>query len=152
MTRTTAREIAVHLSFEAVMNPMKTDELIGGLFDEEYYATLASEDELYAEYPDERQLQYIKRLASGVAEHSAELDAYIAKYAKNWRFERISRVAAAIMRTAMFEMLYMPEIPYKAAVNEAINLSRGYEGEDTVRFINGVLAGFIKGELNVEEQ
>ena len=92
------------------------------------------------------------RLASGVAEHSAELDAYIAKYAKNWRFERISRVASAIMRTAMFEMLYMPEIPYKAAVNEAINLGRGYEDEETVRFINGVLAGFIRGELNVGDQ
>ncbi len=76
------------------------------------------------EYPDDKQLDYIKRLATGVAAHSAELDDYIGKYAKNWRFERISRVAAAIMRTAMYEVLYMPDVPFKAAVNEAVELAK----------------------------
>ncbi len=146
MTRTNAREIAVHLSYEAAMNPKKTEELLDGFFDREYYDTLKTEAELYGEYPDDRQLEYIRRLASGVAEHSAELDEYIAKYAKNWRFERISRVAAAIMRTAMFEVLYMPEVPYKAAINEAVELAKKYESREVVSFINGVLGGFVEGE------
>ncbi len=151
MTRTTAREIAVHLSYETVMNPMKTDELLDSFFNKEYYDTLKTETDLYEEYPDDRQLDYIRRLAAGVADHSAELDDYIAKYAKNWRFERISRVAAAIMRTAMYEVLYMPEVPYKAAVNEAVELAKKYENRDVVSFINGVLGGFIAGETGLEK-
>jgi N utilization substance protein B len=151
MTRTTAREIAVHLSYETVMNPMKTDELLDSFFNKEYYDTLKTETDLYKEYPDDRQLDYIRRLAAGVAQHSAELDDYIAKYAKNWRFERISRVAAAIMRTAMYEVLYMPEVPYKAAVNEAVELAKKYEDRDVVSFINGVLGGFIAGETGIEK-
>jgi N utilization substance protein B len=79
-----------------------------------------------------------------VAEHSAELDEYIAKYAKNWRFERISRVAAAIMRTAMFEVLYMPEVPYKAAINEAVELAKKYESREVVSFITASW-GFCRG-------
>ena len=149
MTRTAAREIAVHLSFEESVNPMNIEEMLDRFFDRDYYATLSGEDELYSEYPDEKQLMYIRRLAGGVAEHSAELDSYIAKYSKNWRFERISRVAAAIIRVAMFERLYMPdEIPYKAAINEAVSLAKGYEDRDVVRFVNGVLGGFVKGELD----
>ncbi len=148
MTRTAAREIAVHLSFEESVNPMDAGEMFDVFFDREYYATLSSEDELYSDYPDDAQLRYIRRLAGGVAEHSAELDSYIEKYSRNWRFERISRVAAAIIRVAMFELLYMPEeIPYKAAINEAVTIAKGYEEPDVVRFVNGVLGGFVKGEL-----
>lgn len=147
MTRTTAREIAVHLSFEEGINPMSVEEMLDRFFDREYYETLAAEDRLYSEYPDERQLQYIRRVAGGVAEHSAELDSYIEKYSKNRRFERVSRVAAAIIRVAMFELLYMPEIPGKAAINEAVSLAKGYEDADVVRFVNGVLGGFVNGEL-----
>jgi N utilization substance protein B len=151
MTRTSAREIAVHLSYEAVMNPMKTEDLINTFFNREYYDTLKDEYELYEEYPDEKQLEYIRRLASGVAEHSVELDEYISKYSKNWRFERIPRVAAAIMRTAMFEVMYMPEIPMKAAINEAIELAKKYETKEVVSFVNGVLGGFINGEAQFKD-
>jgi N utilization substance protein B len=149
MTRTSAREIAVHLSYETVMNPVKTEELLETFFNREYYDTLKDEYELFEEYPDEKQLNYIRRLAAGVAEHSVELDEYISKYSKNWRFERIPRVAAAIMRTAMFEVLYMPEIPLKAAVNEAVELTKKYEDKDVVSFVNGVLGGFINGETHI---
>ncbi|MBO4330931.1 MAG: transcription antitermination factor NusB [Oscillospiraceae bacterium] len=149
MTRTAAREIAVHLSFASSVNPMNISEMLEVFFDGDYYTTLSREDELYSEYPDEAQLRYIRRVALGVAEHAAELDSYIAKYSKNWRFERISRVAAAIIRVAMFELLYMPgEIPCKAAINEAVSLAKGYEEADVVRFVNGVLGGFVKGELD----
>lgn len=151
MTRTSAREIAVHLSYEAVMNPMKTEDLINTFFNREYYDTLKDEYELYEEYPDEKQLEYIRRLASGVAEHSVELDEYISKYSKNWRFERIPRVAAAIMRTAMFEVMYMPEIPMKAAINEAIELAKKYETKEVVSFVNGVLGGFLNGEAQFKD-
>lgn len=146
MTRTNAREIAMHLSFATVMNRTEIREMLDSFFDREYYETLASEDDAYAEYPDDKQMSYIRRVAEGVSAHAAELDGYIEKYARNWAFERISRVAAAIMRTAMFEILYLPEVPYRVAANEAVELAKTYEGQETAGFINGILAAFIEHE------
>jgi N utilization substance protein B len=146
MSRTAAREIAMHLSFATVMNRMDIREMLDDFFDRDYFATLAEEDPVYAEYPDDKQLSYIRRVAEGVSVHAAELDGYIGKYAKNWQFSRISRVAAAILRTAMYEILYLPEVPYKAAANEAVELAKTYEGKETAGFINGILASFIADE------
>ena len=146
MTRRTAREIAMHLSFATVMNRMDIREMLDAFFEPDYFATLGSEDEAYADYPDEKQMSYIRRVAEGVSEHAAELDGYIEKYAKNWEFSRISRVAAAILRIAMYEILYLPEVPYKAAVNEAVNLAKLYEDSATASFVNGILASFIREE------
>lgn len=150
MTRRQAREIAVHLSFEVGMNPGTMPEILERLFDREYYDTLADEAEVYAQFPDDNQMNYIKRVASGIGEHAAELDHYIEKYAKNWKISRISRVAVAVMRTAMFEVLYMPEVPDSAAISEAVELSKKYEDKETVSFINGILGSFIRGEVSGE--
>ncbi len=146
MTRRTAREIAMHLSFATVMNRMDIRQLLDAFFEPEYFATLQTEDEAYAEYPDDKQLAYIRRVAQGVSEHAAELDGYIEKYAKNWEFARISRVAAAILRVAMYEILYFPEVPYKVAANEAVELAKTYEGRDIAGFVNGILSAFIESE------
>ena len=148
MTRTTAREIAMHLSFATVMNRTEIRQMLDDFFEPAYFATLQSEDEAYAEYPDEKQLRYIRQVAEGVSVHAAELDGYIAKYARNWEFSRISRVAAAIMRTAMYEILYLPEVPYKVAANEAVELAKTYEGRDIAGFLNGILAAFIENEYH----
>ena len=148
MTRTTAREIAMHLSFATVMNRTEIGEMLDSFFDPDYFSTLQTEDAVYSEYPDEGQLRYIRRVAEGVSAHAAELDGYIEKYARNWEFSRISRVAAAIMRTAMYEILYMPEVPYKAAANEAVELAKTYEGRDIAGFVNGILASFIENEYH----
>ena len=82
-----------------------------------------------------------------MAEHAAELDGDIEKYAKGWRFERISLVASAIMRVAMYEMLYMADIPAGVAINEAVEIAKNYESPEVVRFINGILGSFVRGEL-----
>jgi len=148
MTRTVAREIAVRLCFSISENPSDPVELLSRIFEDEYYSTLKAEDKLYKESPDEKQLEYINRLVRGVFEHSAELDDYIEKYAVGWKFGRISRTAVAIMKTAMFEVLYMPDVPDKAAINEAIELSKRYEPPETVSFINGVLGGFSRNEVS----
>ena len=146
MRRTAAREIAVRLCFCVSENPSEPDELLSRVFEEEYYSTLKTEDELYNTSPDARQLDYITRLVTGVYEHAAELDGYIDKYSVGWKFGRISRTAAAIMKTAMFEVLYMPDIPDRAAINEAVELAKRYEPPETVSFINGVLGSFTRGE------
>ena len=78
----------------------------------------------------------------------AELDGYIAKYAKGWSFARIPLVASAIMRVAMYEMLYMPEIPNGAAINEAVEIAKKYETPETVKFMNGILGSFVRQEVS----
>ncbi len=92
------------------------------------FATLAEEDPLFQEYPDEKQLDYIRRLTGLVYDHMYELNHMIEKYARGWRLERISRVAAAIMRCAMCEILYMDDVPNAAAINEAVELAKGLRG------------------------
>ena len=150
MTRTAAREIAVRLIFGLSENPSDPKTFLTSVFEEEYYSTLKTEDKLYGELPDDNQLEYITRLVTGVVEHAAELDGYIEKYAVGWKFGRISRTAAAIMKAAMFEVLYMPDVPKKAAINEAVELSKRYESPETVPFINGVLGSFTRGETVAE--
>jgi len=146
MKRTVAREIAVRLCFAVSENPADPEELLARTFDEEYYASLQSEDDLYKNKPDKKQLDYISRLVKGIYEHSAELDGYIEKYSVGWKFGRISRTAVAIMKLAMFEVLYMPDVPDRASINEAIELAKRYEPPETVSFVNGILGSFSREE------
>ena len=118
MTRSTAREIAMHLAYELSFTDMPVEEFLDQQLSAERFAALAGEDALYEELPNAKQMAYIRRLVSGVAEHAAELDGDIEKYAKGWRFERISLVASAIMRVAMYEVLYMADIPEGVAISD----------------------------------
>ncbi|MCI2058832.1 MAG: transcription antitermination factor NusB [Oscillibacter sp.] len=147
MTRNTAREIAVHLSYEMNFSDCSIGELLDKRLTQESFAELAEEDPIYREAPGAKQDAYIRRLVCGVAEHAAELDAYIAKYAVGWSFSRIPLVASAIMRVAMFEILYMPDIPDGAAINEAVEIAKKYESPETVKFINGILGSFVRREI-----
>ena len=150
MKRTTAREIAVQLGFCAAAGNKTVAEIAESFFDEEYYKTLASEDELFTEYPDEGQKRYITELAGLTQEHREELDAYIEKYARGWKASRISKTAMAVMRCAICEVLYMHDVPNAAAINEAVEIAKGYENPETVSFINGILGGFMRGEMPAE--
>ena len=111
MVRNTAREIAIHLSYELSFTDKPVEELLDERLTPESFAALAEEDPLYQETPNAKQADYIRRLVRGVADHAPELDGYIAKYAKGWNFARIPLVASAIMRVAMYEILYMPDTP-----------------------------------------
>ena len=147
MTRKTAREIAVELCFAAAANELGTDELLDSFFEQEHYATLAEENELFAERPDEKQMAYIRELASMSRDRAEELDGYIERYAKGWKSERISRTARAILRFALCEILYREDIPAAVAINEAVELDKNYDDAETVAFVNGVLGGFMRGEF-----
>lgn len=147
MVRNIAREIAIHLSYELSFTEKSIDELLDQRLSAETFAALAEEDELYNEKPGPKQEAYIRRLVKGVSEHAPELDGYIAKYSKGWNFARIPLVASAIMRVAMFEILYMEEIPNGVAINEAVEIAKKYETAETVKFMNGILGSFVREEL-----
>lgn len=148
MVRNTAREIAIHLSYELSFTDKTVEDLLSERLTAETFETLAGEDEIYQEAPNAKQADYIRRLVKGVEEHAAELDGYIAKYAKGWSFARIPLVASAIMRVAMYEILYMPDVPNGAAINEAVEIAKKYETPETVKFINGILGSFVRQEVS----
>ena len=153
----------MHLTFELAFSNLKADQLLERELTEEAFAARGQEEELYAQFPGQGLREYIVTLVRGVADHGAELDGYIERHAKGWRFSRIDRVAAAIMRLTMYEILYMPDVPNKVAINEAVELGKLYGGddaveiakkyldEDVVRFINGILGAFVREEFPQEE-
>ncbi len=148
MTRKTAREIAIQLGFAAAATGEQPSELMERFFEREHYDSLAKEDELYAQYPDDRQMEYITSLVNLIDEHRDEIDEQIRRYAKGWKLERISKTALAVLRCALCEILYMDDIPNAAAINEAVELAKGYDEPDTVAFVNGVLGGYMRGETS----
>ncbi|MCI8839947.1 MAG: transcription antitermination factor NusB [Oscillospiraceae bacterium] len=147
MNRSTAREIAVHFAFELAFSDERAEALLARELTPEAFALRGREEPIYAQFPGEGELDYITRLVRGVGGHGAELDGYIDKYAKGWKFSRIDRVASAIMRVAMYEILYMPDVPDKAAINEAVEIAKKYVDDDVVKFINGILGSFVRTEL-----
>ena len=151
MTRSTAREIAMHLAYQLSFTDLPVEEFLEEQLDAERFEELSAEDALYADKPNAKQEENIRRLVGGVAEHAAELDADIEKYAKGWRFERISLVASAIMRVAMYEILYMADIPQGAAISEAVEIAKKYETPEVAKFINGILGSFARGEVKEKD-
>lgn len=146
MIRNVAREIAMHLSFELSFTDLTAGELLEQRLSSPHFEAMAPEYEVYGELPGPSQRAYICKLVKGISEHSYELDQYVEKYSKGWRFERIPLVAGAIMRVAMYEILYMPEIPNGAAINEAVEIAKKYESPEVVRYINGILGTFVRSE------
>ena len=92
MTRTNAREIAVHLTFELSFTDQTADELLDTALTRATFALIGEEEPLYAEYPNAKQREYISELVRGVYLHCPELDDYISRYAIGWTFSRIPRM------------------------------------------------------------
>ncbi|MBQ2865434.1 MAG: transcription antitermination factor NusB [Clostridia bacterium] len=146
MSRRNARELVLHMIFDNECSKNDADAILARRLESEYFATLASEDELYATVPAENQKEYINTAVSGIIGRVEELDAYICKYASGWDISRISKVSKCILRLSMFEIKYM-QIPVGASVNEALELTKKYDSEEAAPFVNGVLATFIKKEI-----
>ena len=149
MTRTAARLLALQLSFAANAG---SDLGVEDFFDEEYFRALPPEDSLFEEIPDGNEKQYIISLVNGVFERREELDGYISRYSHGWKISRISRTALGVLRCAMYEILYMPDIPAAASINEAVELDKRFDDPDTVSFVNGILGSFMKDYGPAETQ
>ncbi|MDX2186130.1 MAG: transcription antitermination factor NusB [Opitutaceae bacterium] len=80
-----------------------------------------------------------EELIHGVLERIEDVDTRIRSLAHNWEFDRIARIDLAILRVAIFEMLFRKDIPPVVSINEAIDLSKEFSNQDAKRFINGIL-------------
>ena len=111
MTRGNARELAVHLIYGRTFTGEEPEQVVEVRLAKEYYSALAQEHEVYAERPSRAQLGYIDAVVSGVANRQDELDAEISKYAVGWDISRISRLTRCVMQLAIFETLYVDDVP-----------------------------------------
>lgn len=148
MTRSTAREIAVHLVFELEFQDHDASILLAERLQPEFFSRMKNEEELdlYTERPNGKQMDYIRNVVTGVQEKWLEINAYIEKYAVGWNLSRISRLAKAAMRVAIYECLYVEDVPTGVAINEAIRILKDYEDEDVTGFTNGILGSFAREE------
>jgi len=82
---------------------------------------------------------YIHDTYCGVCENMGEIDTIINEYAVGWRVDRISRVSRAILRLAVYEIVFNAEVPSNVAINEAVELAKTYDADSAPAFINGIL-------------
>lgn len=94
---------------------------------------------------------YAEMLVSGVVNNLDEIDERLASTSENWSVDRMPVVDRVILRMAVYEMLYVDEVPVSVAINEAVELAKAYGGEDeSSRFVNGVLGRIARAEEAVE--
>ena len=144
MTRSNAREIAVHLVYQLHYTDDSAQQILDTCMDEEYYPCLQEVDEIYTQRPNKKQMDYIRCVVTGIQEKKAELDGDIERLAVNWKLDRISKISRSIMEVAMYEILYVEDVPTGVAINEAVELCKKYEEGETASFINGILGKFAK--------
>ena len=145
MTRANARELAVHLIYGREFTGDEPAAFIAARLDKEYYSLLAEESTIYADRPDRFQMRYLDCVVSGVANRAEELTDYIQKFSIGWDASRLSRLARTIMQLAIFEILYVEDVPTGVAISEAVRLAKLYDGDDTGSFVNGILGSFARG-------
>ena len=144
MTRSAAREIAVHLIYAVQCTGEDAATVLNERFNETYYGLLSEENEVYADKPGKKQLAYITSVVEGVCARQEELENYLSHYSIGWNVSRISRLAKAAMELAMYEALYVEDVPMNVAIHEAVKLAQTYEEPETVAFVNGVLGAFSR--------
>lgn len=151
MTRGDARELAVHLIYSQTFTGDEPTQVVASRLEKEYYNQLADENEVYTDRPSRAQLAYIDSVVSGVANRIEELNEQIRRFSIGWDVSRISRLTRTILQLAIYETLYVQDVPTGVAVSEAVRLAKKYDGDDTGAFVNGILGSFARS-LPAEEE
>ena len=150
MTRGNARELAVHLVYGREFTGEEPEQVVATRLEKDYYSQLSGENQVYADRPSRAQLAYLDQVVSGVANRTEELNALIQKYSIGWDVSRISKLARSVMQLAIFEILYVDDVPTGVAISEAVRIAKKYDGDDTGSFVNGILGSFARS-LTVTE-
>ena len=130
LTRKQAREQAFILIFEKCFKEETVDEIL----------------ELAVEFREFETDDYTINAFKGVYENVELLDSKISENTKKWDINRISRVSLAILRLALYEILFVDEIPVSVSANEAVELAKKYSTENDAAFVNGVIGSITRSE------
>ncbi len=131
MDRSLAREIAMKMLYAASLGG--EESMTEVLEQSEQADTLSGSDKTFLE-----------NLVDGVQHRQEELDEVIGQYAQGWALNRLARVDLTILRMAIYELKYMPEVPVGATINEAVELAKKYAEDKSSGFINGILGSVAR--------
>ena len=95
---------------------------------------------------------FVDQLVTGVIDHLPELDGLLQRFTEHWTVERMAVVDRNILRCAVYELLYMDQIPAKVTINEAIEIAKRYGSDESGAFVNGILDRIIKAEERLQSK
>lgn len=130
MTRKTARDLAFKLLYQVDIQKEDGD-VIFDIAKDEYEI-------------DDKSKEYIGNILFGVDDNAETINNLISEKSEGWKINRISKISLACLRLGIFEILYCEDIPDKVAANEAVGIAKLYEGEESAKFVNGILSVVIK--------
>ncbi len=146
MSRRSAREAAVKIIFQnefVDQRLMPENGTSGETLDAEsmlaMYLNSISEEE-----GKKLETQYVLNVLDGITKVVDELDALILAHSKDWTLDRMAKMDLAILRVALYEMKYMPDIPVSVSINEAVEIAKQFSYPEASAFINGVLGSVSK--------
>ncbi len=129
ISRYKKREQAFILSFETLFSDTDIEELVDNCVDSN----------------GEQMSDYAVVCVKGILLNSEQIDELICKNLKSgWKINRISKVSLAVLRLAVYEMLYVDDVPVSVSINEAVELAKKYSVPDDSAFVNGVLGAIAK--------
>ena len=110
-------------------------------------------EKFWASQSDSSTVQtFASNLHQGVLDHQGEIDQIIRKFAVDWSLERMPVVDRNILRCAIYEFLWEPDIPARVTINEAIELAKRFADDETKRFVNGILDHVLHDEIRLENK
>lgn len=147
-TRRAARELALNILYQVDASSVPFDEAL------ETALEFADLNELAAKGEDHRDeaREYASAIAAGVRENRGELDQIIERLAQGWTLDRQPAVDRNILRIALYEMKFADSVPSVVAVDEAVELAKKYSTAESGKFVNGVLASFLREQENGVEE
>lgn len=134
-SRRRARELALQLLYQYEMTEAPPEQM------QEDFEEWKSATDGIREFADV--------LIRGTLDHLEEIDDELATQTAHWRLERLAAVDRNILRLAMYELLFHAETPHAVVIDEAIEIAKKYGAEESARFVNGVLDGFVKRRTKV---
>ena len=145
--RRAARELALNVLYQVDASGMPFDEALATALE---FTDLSGIESKGSDRAVEAR-EYARLLATGAREHRDELDACIAELSEGWTLDRQPAVDRNILRLAIYEIRYVETVPPIVAVDEAVELAKRYSTAESGKFVNGVLAGYLRKYEKSEE-
>ena len=95
---------------------------------------------------DEEGVGFAQQLVRGVRAHQQEIDRVISKFTKGWPLDRIAAIERNVLRLALYEIMYMPDVPSSVSANEAVEIAKHYASDESGKFVNGILGAYLRSD------
>ncbi len=132
MRRTEARELFMQLLFQM---EMQND-----------YSQDIKEKFVQEHMKDSNQMEYFNRMFEAAVGNLPEIDGKLEACSENWKIKRMAKVDLAILRLSAAEILYLEDVPDSASINEAVDMAKKFGGDDSGKFINGILGRVVRSK------